>query len=215
MTDRPSGTVTFLFTDIEGSTDLLQRLGDEYADVLASHFQILRAAIDGHGGTEESIDGDSLFAVFPSAVEAVGAAIDAQRQLSEYDWSEGSRVLVRMGLHSGEATYGQDGYVGLDVHRAARISTVAHGGQIVSSASTTTLAAQATPPEVSFRPLGDHRLKDLREAEQLSQVVAPGLGTEFPRSTLCPIIFRFISPTSSAGNPSSPRLAGCFLTAGW
>jgi predicted ATPase/class 3 adenylate cyclase/tetratricopeptide (TPR) repeat protein len=180
MTDRPSGTVTFLFTDIEGSTDLLQRLGDEYADVLASHFQILRAAIDGHGGTEESTDGDSLFAVFPSAVEAVGAAIDAQRQLSEYDWSEGSRVLVRMGLHSGEATYGQDGYVGLDVHRAARISTVAHGGQIVSSASTTTLAAQATPPEVSFRPLGDHRLKDLREAEQLSQVVAPGLGTEFP-----------------------------------
>ncbi|MEE8407584.1 MAG: adenylate/guanylate cyclase domain-containing protein [Acidimicrobiia bacterium] len=180
MTDRPSGTVTFLFTDIEGSTDLLQRLGDEYADVVAAHFQILRAAIDAHGGTEESTDGDSLFAVFPSAVEAVGAAIDAQRELSEYGWSEGSRVLVRMGLHSGEATYRQDGYVGLDVHRAARISAVAHGGQIVSSASTTTLAAQATPPEVSFRPLGDHRLKDLREAEHLSQVVAPGLGTEFP-----------------------------------
>jgi len=180
MTDRPAGTVTFLFTDIEGSTDLLQRLGDEYADVLAAHFQILRAAIDGHGGTEESTDGDSLFAVFSSAVEAVGAAIDAQRQLSEYGWAEGSRVLVRMGLHSGEATYGQDSYVGLDVHRAARISAVAHGGQIVSSASTTTLAAQAMPPEVSFRPLGDHRLKDLREAEHLSQVVAPGLGNEFP-----------------------------------
>ena len=180
MTDRPSGTVTFLFTDIEGSTNLLQRLGDGYAAVLAAHFQILRAALDRHGGIQESTDGDSLFAVFPSAVEAVGAAIDAQRELNEHEWPEGSRVSVRMGLHSGEATHRRAVYVGLDVHRAARISAVAHGGQIVTSASTTALAAQATPPEVLFRDLGDHRLKDLREAEHLSQVVAPGLGTEFP-----------------------------------
>jgi len=179
MPQAPTGTITFVFTDIEGSTNLLQSLGDEYAAVLAAHFEILRAAFSEHGGIEQGTDGDSLFAVFPGAVDAINAAIEAQRGLGEHSWPMGNPVRVRMGIHTGEASYGPDGYVGLDVHRAARISAVAHGGQIIASASATTLAIQAMATDVSFRDLGAHRLKDLNAAEHLSQVIAPGLESEF------------------------------------
>lgn len=180
MTDRPSGTVTFLFTDIEGSTQLLQDLGDLYAGVLANHFDILRDALAAHGGHEESTEGDSIFVVFPGAVEAVQAAIEIQRSLGAHRWPDGASVRVRMGLHSGEAAYGTDGYVGIDVHRAARISAIAHGGQIVVSASTAALVSQSLPADVSLQSLGPHRLRDLSQAEELSQIVAPGLDREFP-----------------------------------
>jgi len=180
MPTRPTGTITFLFTDIEGSTRLLQRLGDQYADVLAAHFEILRDVLVRHGGHEEGTEGDAIFAVFPGAVEAVTAAVDAQRRFGEHSWPSGTSVRVRMGLHSGEAAYGEDGYVGIDVHRAARISSAAHGGQIVLSASTATLVATALPVDVTLQTLGSHRLKDLGEAELLSQVVASGLDKSFP-----------------------------------
>lgn len=180
MQSRPTGTITFLFTDIEGSTRLLQRLGDQYSDVLAAHFEILRDVLARHGGHEESTEGDSIFAVFPGAVEAVDAAVDAQRQFAEHAWPSDTSVRVRMGIHSGEAAYGTNGYVGIDVHRAARISSAAHGGQIVLSASTTALVATALPVDVTLQTLGSHRLKDLAAAELLSQVVASGLDGDFP-----------------------------------
>jgi len=180
MPTRPTGTITFLFTDVEGSTRLLQRLGDQYADVLAAHFEILRDVLATHGGHEEGTEGDSIFAVFPGAVSAVNAAVDAQRRLDEHSWPSGTSVRVRMGLHSGEAAYGTDGYVGIDVHRAARISSAAHGGQVVVSASTAALVATALPVDVTLQTLGSYRLKDLGEAELLSQVVAPGLDRSFP-----------------------------------
>ena len=180
MPNRPTGTITFLFTDIEGSTRLLERLGGEYAGVLAAHFEILRGALSRHGGREESTEGDSIFVVFPGAVEAVNAAVDAQRRFGEHSWPSGTSVRVRMGVHSGEAAYGTNGYVGIDVHRAARISSVAHGGQILLSASTAALVAKNLPVDVTLQTLGAHRLKDLSEAELLSQVVAPGLDRSFP-----------------------------------
>lgn len=178
--EQPTGSVTFLFTDIEGSTKLLGRLGDRYADVLVDHFGILRDALAAHGGVEQGTEGDSLFAVFPGATRAVRAAVESQRALGEHDWPNSEPVRVRMGLHSGEATVGHDGYVGLDVHRAARISSVAHGGQIVASSSTVALSEQALPDDIGFTDLGAHRLKDLSLPEHLSQVVADGLEADFP-----------------------------------
>lgn len=178
--ERPTGSVNFLFTDVEGSTKLLRRLGDRYADALADHFSILRDALAAHGGVEQGTEGDSLFAVFPSATGAVRAAVESQRALGEHDWPNSDPIRVRMGLHSGEATVGHDGYVGLDVHRAARISSVAHGGQIVASSSTVALSEQALPDDIGFTDLGAHRLKDLSLPEHLSQVVAHGLEADFP-----------------------------------
>ncbi|MCH7934232.1 MAG: energy transducer TonB, partial [Gemmatimonadetes bacterium] len=139
-----------------------------------------RGALSRHGGREESTEGDSIFVVFPGAVEAVNAAVDAQRRFGEHSWPSGTSVRVRMGVHSGEAAYGTNGYVGIDVHRAARISSVAHGGQILLSASTAALVAKNLPVDVTLQTLGAHRLKDLSEAELLSQVVAPGLDRSFP-----------------------------------
>ncbi len=180
MTDLPTGTVTFLFTDIEGSTRLLQRLGDEYAQLLATHREILRGAVAGGGGVEVGTEGDSIFAVFPSAVGALEATVAGQRGLGAQSWPGGVEVGVRMGLHSGEATLGPEGYVGLDVHRAARIASAAHGGQIVVSATTVGLVEQSLPDDVGLRRLGVHRLKDLADAEEIAQVVAPDLRGEFP-----------------------------------
>ena len=132
----PTGTVTFLFTDIEGSTRLLSALGDEYSPLLGAHSDILRAAIKSQVGTEVSTEGDAFFAVFPSALHAVAAAVEAQRALAATAWPEGNSVKVRMGLHSGEGRLGGDNYVGLDVHRAARIAAAGHGGQVLLSDAT-------------------------------------------------------------------------------
>src|SRR6185437_12500489 len=127
--DLPTGQVTFLFTDIEGSTTLLQRLGDAYGPLLEAHATILRRAIAEHGGVEVSTEGDAFFAVFPMAADAIHAAAIAQRRLASEAWPDGSTVRVRMGLHTGEGRRGGDNYVGLDVNRAARIAAAAHGGQ--------------------------------------------------------------------------------------
>jgi predicted ATPase/class 3 adenylate cyclase len=176
----PTGTVTFLFTDIEGSTRMLDRLGTEYPAILETHQALLRRAFSAHGGVEIATEGDSFFVVFPSAPEAVAAALEGQRALAENRWPDQATVRVRMGLHTGEGILGADNYVGVDVHRAARIAATGHGGQVVASTATVSLVERAAPEGVAFVDLGKHRLKDLPHPEHLYQVAAPGLGEEFP-----------------------------------
>jgi predicted ATPase/class 3 adenylate cyclase len=184
MTPAPAtagGTRTFLFSDIEGSTRLLDELGTErYTSVLERHAALLRAAFAEHGGREEGTEGDSFFVVFDSALEAVVAAVDGQRALAAEKWPEGVEVNVRMGLHAGEASSSAAGLVGLDVNRAARIAAAAHGGQVVVSEAVRTLITAGLTTGISLHGLGSHRLKDLREPQPLSQVVAEGLRMEFP-----------------------------------
>ena len=184
MTDAPGtsgGTRTFLFSDIEGSTRLLDELGrDAYTAVLERHRALLRAAFERHGGREQGTEGDSFFVVFDGAVDAVAAAVEAQRALGAEAWPAGVEVKVRMGLHSGEASSSAAGLVGLDIHRAARIAAAAHGGQIVVSDTVRALVTPGLEAGISLRGLGNHRLKDLREPQPLSQVVADGLGIDFP-----------------------------------
>ena len=180
MTAHPVGTVTFLFTDIEGSTQLLQRVGETYRELLERERRLVRAACDAHGGVEIGTEGDSHFVVFPSAPEAVGATVDAQRALADEPWPEDAAVRVRMGLHTGEGATMEGGYVGIDVHRAARIASAGHGGQVLLSEATRALVEHSLPAGVSLRDLGEHRLKDLEHPERLAQLVVDGLPDEFP-----------------------------------
>jgi predicted ATPase/class 3 adenylate cyclase len=176
----PSGTVTLLFSDIEGSTNLLSRLGDRYADALSGQRAILRAAFRQWHGREMGTEGDSFFVVFESAGDAVAAALEGQRELARFDWPGGMPVRVRMGLHTGEPTVHEDGYVGLDVHRAARLSAAAHGGQVVLSDATRQLVLGHLPAGASLADLGWHRFKDITEPEHVFQLVADGLAADFP-----------------------------------
>jgi len=176
----PAGTVTFLFTDIEGSTALITRLGSTYEPLLEAHRGILRAAFDVAGGVAVQTEGDAFFVVFASASAAAAACIAAQRALVAYPWPSDSRIRVRMGLHTGEATPTPDGdYTSLEVHRAARIAAAGHGGQVLVSETTRALVSAMLPADVTIRDLGEHRLKDLRP-ERLSQLVAAGLPADFP-----------------------------------
>jgi predicted ATPase/class 3 adenylate cyclase len=176
----PAGTVTFLFTDIEGSTRILTQMGDRYAGLLAAHADIMRSAIVSHGGAEVDTQGDSFFVAFPSAVEAVGAAATAQRAFAEAEWPEGSEVRVRMGLHTGEGRLGGEGYVGLEVHRAARIAAAGHGGQVLVSDATRALVEGTLPQGLSLTSLGQHRLKDFEKPMRISQLDIVGLPDTFP-----------------------------------
>jgi len=180
MTDLPTGTVTFLFTDIEGSTRLLQALGDRYAAVHDEHAAIIRRAVAEAGGVEVSTHGDAFFVAFASPAGAVRAAVAAQRGLAAHDWSPGPAVRVRMGVHTGEGTLGGDDYVGIDVHRAARIADAAHGGQVIVSDATRGLVQHALPAGVSLRDLGPHRLRGIADPERLHQLVVEGLPADFP-----------------------------------
>jgi predicted ATPase/class 3 adenylate cyclase len=180
VTDLPTGTVTFLFTDIEGSTNLARALGSRWPQVLADHHHILRAAIRTHQGIELSTKGDSFFAVFASAVDAVACTAAAQSALAQHSWPEEAQVRVRMGVHTGEGSVDSDEYVGLDVHLAARIAAAGHGVQVLLSHSTRSLVEQNLPDGVSLRDLGEHRLKDFDEAKHLHQLVIEGLPADFP-----------------------------------
>ncbi|MEA2537533.1 MAG: hypothetical protein QOF11_1767 [Chloroflexota bacterium] len=176
-----SGTVTFLFSDIEGSSRMEQDVGTHvYATVLAQHRAILRGAFEAHGGVEQGTEGDSFFVVFASAAEAVRAAVEGQVGLAAGDWPEGHPVRVRIGLHTGEATPVGEGYVGIDINRAARIAAAGHGGQIVVSAATRGLVGESLSSGVSWRDLGAYRLRDFAEPQRLSQLVVDGLANEFP-----------------------------------
>src|SRR5215211_6500966 len=180
MADLPTGTVTFLFTDIEGSTGLLQTLGDRYPAVLDEHAAIIRRAVAEAGGVEVSTHGDAFFVVFTSPAGAVRAAVAAQLGLAAHDWSPGPPVRVRMGVHTGEGVRGGDDYAGIDVHRAARIADAAHGGQVLVSDATRGLVQQALPAGASLRALGAHRLRGIAEPERLHQLVVEGLPSDFP-----------------------------------
>ena len=180
MTELPTGTVTFLFTDIEGSTRLLQELGDGYAAVQGEHAAIVRRAVAETGGVEVSTHGDAFFVAFRSPVEAVRAAVAAQRALAAHDWSPGPPLRVRMGVHTGEGTLGGDDYVGIDVHRAARIADAAHGGQVIVSDATRALVRHILPGGASLRDLGVHHLRGLADPERLHQLVVDGLASDFP-----------------------------------
>lgn len=176
----PTGTVTMLFSDIEGSTVLLSRLGPAYAEVLSGQREVLRAAWVAHGGTEMGTEGDSFFVAFPAAPAAVAAAVQAQQGLAARDWPAGASVRVRMGLHTGNPGVLDGGYVGIDVHRAARIAGSAHGAQVVISAATAELVAGGLPSNVRLKDLGSFRLKDLPGPERLFQLTGAGLLDGFP-----------------------------------
>ncbi|HKX67345.1 MAG TPA: adenylate/guanylate cyclase domain-containing protein [Intrasporangium sp.] len=179
MSPLPRGTLTLLFSDIEGSTSLLTGLGPRWGEALSAHRVILRDVFAKHGGREVGTEGDSFFVVFTSATDAVAAAIDVQRGLAEHDWPEGRSLRVRIGLHTGEPQVHEDNYIGIDIHRAARIMATAHGGQIVISQATHALVSEALPAEL-FLDLGRHRLKDLTDPEHLYEIVAPGLAQTHP-----------------------------------
>jgi len=176
----PTGKVTFLFTDIEGSTKLLHKLGDEYAEVLATHRRLLRAAFTRHDGCEVDTLGDGFFVSFNRGFDAIAAALDAQRALHAEDWPHGEPVLVRMGLHAGEPMVVDDNYVGIDVHRAARICDAAHGGQVILSETTYAKLSPDQKRELLVKDLGAHRLKDLEHPEQVLQLTPADLPSEFP-----------------------------------
>jgi YVTN family beta-propeller protein len=182
MTGLPSGTVTFLFTDVEGSTRLLKQLRDRYGDVLTAHGRLLQEAFDRHGGRVVDTQGDSFFVAFGGAREAVLAAVEAQRSLARHDWPEGIDVRVRMGIHTGQAAASEERYLGLAVHRAARIAAAGHGGQVLVSQTTHNLLEDEEQelPGVGLRDLGEQRLKDLDRPVRLYQLTANGLRPDFP-----------------------------------
>jgi len=185
-------TLTCLFTDIEGSTAMLRRLGDGYAQVLADHHRLIRDALAAHDGQEVDTQGDAFFAVFSSASACVSAAITMQRALIAHPWPAGGEVRVRMGIHSGEVSRTAAGVIGFEVHRAARIAAAAHGGQIVLSATTAALLRDSLPEGAGFKDLGVHRFKDLGRPERIFQLVARGLPAAFP-------------PLRAAGHPKQPN----------
>lgn len=180
MPQLPTGTVTFLFTDIEGSTRLLSEAAESYRTLLEDHRRLIRAAVERHGGAVFGSEGDAVFAAFGRAVAALAAAADAQRALNEHPWPADRRVRVRAGLHSGEVTLTDGDYVGLALHEVARISAAAHGGQVLVSGTTRELAADAGLPAVELRDLGEHRLKDVAHPVRIYQLVAEGLLDAFP-----------------------------------
>ena len=176
----PTGTVTFLFTDIEGSTRLVRELAERWPPLLERHRAIIRAALSAHEGVEVQTEGDGFFAAFARAPAAVAATVRAQRDLAAEPWPPDAPIRVRMGLHAGEGVVdGEGSYVGHDVHRAARVAGAAHGGQVLLSETVRALAGAALPAGVALRDLGEHRLKDLRP-EPLAQLVVDGLRSDFP-----------------------------------
>jgi YVTN family beta-propeller protein len=181
QSERLSGTVTFLFTDIEGSTNLLKQLGRaKYAELLARQQQLVREAFTALGGEEIDTQGDSFFVAFRSAPDAVAAAVAIQRSVADHEWPDGVEVLVRSGIHTGEAAAAGERYVGFSVHKAARIGNSAHGGQVLLSDATRALVEDDLPPGVFVRDLGLRQLKDVDRPERIWQVGAEGLRTEFP-----------------------------------
>jgi class 3 adenylate cyclase/tetratricopeptide (TPR) repeat protein len=176
----PTGTLTFLFTDIEGSTQLLKRLGARYGELLAEHRRILRTAAQDHCGEEVDNQGDSFLFAFRRADEAAKAAIDAQRALATHEWPEASNVRVRMGIHTAEPSASDEGYYGLGVHRAARIMAAAHGGQMLVSLAASSVLEDAELDGAQLRDLGEYWLKDLDRPERLYQLEAAGLQKIFP-----------------------------------
>lgn len=175
----PQGTVTFLFTDIERSTDLVRSLGPRFGDVRAEHGRLIREAVEARGGHVVDTQGDAFFVAFEQAGDAVAAAIDLQRAIEATDWHDSARLRVRVGIHTAEPQLHDDGYAGIGVHRAARICAAAHGGQILLSNATAGIVEDRELPEVELLDLGEYRLKDIARPQRLFQVASEGLESEF------------------------------------
>ncbi len=180
MPDLPTGTITLFFCDMEGSTHLLQRLGEHYAVVLADCRHLLRNLFQQYNGHEVDTQGDAFFVAFTRATDAISAAVTIQRVLAEHTWPEGLSVRVRIGLHTGEPMLTSDGYIGMDVHHAARIMSAGHGGQILLSPTTRQLVEQHLPTGTYLQDLGEHRLKDLQRPSHLFQLSLEDLPASFP-----------------------------------
>lgn len=186
MPNLPSGTVTFLFSDIEGSTSLLKQLGDEqYAELLRTHRRIVRETFGLYHGQEIDTQGDAFFYSFHRAREAVAAAVAVQREHNEQSWPQGVTVRMRLGLHTGEPAIGEEGYTGLDVVRASRIAAVGRGGQVLLSDTTRAIVSGDLPKGVTIRSLGDQRLKDIDQPEPLHELNIADVPTspELPATT--------------------------------
>jgi class 3 adenylate cyclase len=178
--ELPSGTVTLLFTDIEGSTGLMRKLGDLWPEAHGRHRRILRESFGAAGGREVDTQGDSFFFVFPRVRDAARAAVDGQRGLKAADWPQGEEVRVRMAIHTGEPTVGEEGYLGLDVVRGARLCAAAHGGQIVLSETAGALLNDESPEGARLVDLGQHRLKDMTRSERVWQLALDDESAAFP-----------------------------------
>jgi DNA-binding SARP family transcriptional activator/nucleotide-binding universal stress UspA family protein len=176
----PRGIVTLVFTDIEGSTRLLERLGEHYAEVLREHRRLVRSVFARYDGVEVDRQGDGFFFAFSRAKDAVDAAAECQEALAAHPWPDAVAVRVRMGIHTGSPLAAEDGYVGMDVHKAARVAAAAHGGQVVLSRATADRVREETGTGVDLRPLGAVELKGLAEPEEIYQLLAPGLAADFP-----------------------------------
>jgi class 3 adenylate cyclase len=176
--ELPSGTVTFVFTDIEGSTELLTKLGERYRELLGGHRRIVRTTFGAANGIEIDMQGDAFFFAFPRARDAVNAAVEVQRAHVSTEWPDGLPVRVRIGLHTGEPAVDDEGYLGLDVVRAARICTVARGGHVLLSESTRALLGSTLPDGVSVYPLGEKHLKNIDEPERVYELAIEGVETD-------------------------------------
>jgi class 3 adenylate cyclase len=175
MTSLPSGTVTFVFSDIEGSTGLLKRLGDGYGELIAEHRRIVRETLGAHDGVEIDTQGDAFFYAFARARDAVAGAVAVQRAHAERTWPGGEQVRVRMGLHTGEPAVGAEGYLGVDVVRAARLAATGRGGSVLLSETTRALLGSSLPDGVSVHALGERRLKDIDEPERIYELEIDGV----------------------------------------
>jgi class 3 adenylate cyclase len=182
----PSGTVTFVFSDIEGSTELLKKLGDRYADLIAQHRRIVRETFGEHGGVEIDMQGDSFFFAFARARDAVAAAVGAQRAHAKQAWPDGEQVRVRMGLHTGEPAVGAEGYLGVDVVRAARLSSSGRGGHVLLSETTRALIGSSLPDGVSVHALGERQLKGIDEPERIYELAIEGVAQPEEEPVLAP-----------------------------
>ena len=204
-----------MFTDIEGSTQLLRILRDRYGDVLVEHRGILRETLARYGGEEVDTQGDAFFYVFPRARAAAEAAAEAQRALSAHPWPEDASVRVRMGLHTGEPAVSEEGYHGLGVHRAARIMAAGHGGQVLLSQATAAVLADEELEGIDLRDLGEHQLKDMEQPERIYQLVISGLPNEFAVLRGGPVVqggngldFRLLGPLEVRSEGSPVELGG-------
>jgi class 3 adenylate cyclase len=175
MATLPAGTVTFVFSDIEGSTALMKRFGAGYAELIADHRRIVRETFGRHQGIEIDTQGDSFFFAFARARDAVAAAVELQRTHAEYEWPGGETVRVRIGLHTGEPAVGEEGYLGVDVVRAARLSATGAGGTVLLSETTRALVGSSLPEGVSIHPAGERRLKDIDEPERVFELAIDGV----------------------------------------
>jgi class 3 adenylate cyclase len=175
MPALPAGTVTFVFTDIEGSTELLKQLGERYGEVLSEHRRLVRDTLVAANGTEIDSQGDAFFFAFPRARDAVAGAVEVQRAHARHAWQDGVQVRVRIGLHTGEPSVGEEGYHGLDVVRAARICTAGAGGHVLLSETTRALVGASLPDGVSVFPLGERHLKGMDEPERVYELEIEGV----------------------------------------